>query len=86
MDILIWGGKGHAKVLRPILEEDGHRIAFVFDRDPTVTPPFADVRFTTSESELDAWIANHDPKSLGFALAIGGENGERNAVGHCRTN
>jgi len=76
MDILIWGGTGQAKVLRPILEASGHRIVFVFDRNPDVKPPFADVRFTTSESELDAWIASCDPKLLGFALAIGGENGE----------
>lgn len=76
MDILIWGGRGHAKVLRPILEANGHRISIVYDRDPAVAPPFPDVRLITAETELDAWMARHDPKNLGFVLAIGGENGE----------
>ncbi|MDE2165859.1 MAG: acetyltransferase [Alphaproteobacteria bacterium] len=76
MNILIWGGKGQAKVLRPILEERGHRVSFVFDRDPSVSAPFQDVPFTTSDSDLQSWIANQNPKSLGFVLAMGGENGE----------
>lgn len=76
MNILIWGGKGQAKVLRPILEESGHRVSFVFDRDPSVSAPFQDVPFTTSEKKLQSWLANENPKALGFILAMGGENGE----------
>lgn len=73
MDILIWGGKGLAKVLRPILEESGHRVSFVFDRNPSVPAPFDDVPFTTSETELHSWIARQNSKASGFVLAIGGD-------------
>lgn len=74
-DAVIWGGKGHAKVIRPILEYHGHRIVAVYDRDPSVTTPFADVPLITTEAEFRSWRRMHSSGELGYALAIGGEHG-----------
>jgi sugar O-acyltransferase (sialic acid O-acetyltransferase NeuD family) len=74
-DVIIWGGKGQAKVLRPILEDDGHRLVAVYDRNNLVAVPFADVPFITTEAEFWKWLSSRSDSKLGFVLAIGGENG-----------
>jgi hypothetical protein len=40
---LIWGTTGQARVVRPIVEMMGHRVAHLADSDPAATSPFADV-------------------------------------------
>jgi hypothetical protein len=40
--VILWGGTGQAKVIRPILEAAGHRVVMVFD-NARIVPPFADV-------------------------------------------
>lgn len=72
-DILIWGGTGQAKVLRPILERDGHRLALVFDRDTGVRAPFPDVPFLSDRDALERWVGLQAGAS--FAVAIGGDHG-----------
>ncbi len=74
-DVMIWGGKGHARVLRPILEDAGYRVVLVFDQNPAVPAPFTDIPFLTEERALDEWVATRPSNSLGFVIAVGGENG-----------
>lgn len=77
---IFWGGTGQAKVLRPIIEAAGWRLAAVQDRDPDCARPFADLPLLCGEAALDVWLA--DNKVEGFAVAIGGAYGrERLAVG-----
>ncbi|HXP31142.1 MAG TPA: NeuD/PglB/VioB family sugar acetyltransferase [Stellaceae bacterium] len=73
-EILVWGGQGQAKVLRPILEAAGHRIALVYDRKPGLAAPFPDVPLISDEAAIEAWLARRSG-ALGFVIAIGGEHG-----------
>ena len=82
MDTLVWGGAGQAKVIRPIIEADGHRIVAVHDRDLGLTPPFGDIPLISGEAALAALFARYETQSLAFAVAIGGQRGdERVSVG-----
>ena len=82
MDTLVWGGTGQAKVIRPIIEADGHRVVAIHDRDPDLPPPFDDIPLIAGEAALAALFARYETQSLAFAVAIGGQRGgERVAVG-----
>lgn len=72
--ILLWGGTGHAKVLRPILVAQGYEVTAIYDRDPTVSPPFPDVSLLSGISALDQWL-DRNRKVRYFAIAIGGDKG-----------
>lgn len=77
VDILIWGGTGQAKVLRPILEHAGHRIAAVFDRDPTVAAPYRDLPLLSDPAGLETWLRTRSGQRTGYAVAIGGDGAAR---------
>lgn len=82
MDTLVRGGKGHASVIRPIIEADGHRLVAVHDRDPDLAPPFDDVPLISGEAALTELFARYESQPLAFAVAIGGQQGgERVVVG-----
>jgi len=82
--VLVWGGKGHAKVLRPSIEHAGHRIGLVFDRDPEVTSPFGGVECLHGWDELLHWIAENRHLHVGFVIAIGGDRGRERLELHDR--
>lgn len=83
MDVLLWGGTGQAKVLRPVIEGAGHSVVAVFDRDQTVDPPFADVPIIHDENDLEPLYRSSVEHQLGYAVAIGGVNGsERVEIGN----
>ncbi|MGE5537898.1 MAG: acetyltransferase [Gemmatimonas sp.] len=71
--VLLWGGTGQAKVLRPVLHAQGYSVAAIYDRNPTLTTPFPDVPLL-SGATLDRWIADH-PSVRHFAVAVGGDRG-----------
>jgi sugar O-acyltransferase (sialic acid O-acetyltransferase NeuD family) len=73
--VLLWGGTGQAKVLRPILAAQGHSVAAVYDGDPRVPPPFIDVPLLSGESALDEWLRRNGHTTRFFAVAIGGDKG-----------
>jgi sugar O-acyltransferase (sialic acid O-acetyltransferase NeuD family) len=78
---IVWGGTGQAKMIRPILEREGYRIAAVFDDDSTIASPFPDIPFAGGWNEF-----LRQRQSLGydmaFAVAIGGDRGrDRCAIG-----
>jgi sugar O-acyltransferase (sialic acid O-acetyltransferase NeuD family) len=73
--IVVWGGRGQATVLRPIIEQGGHRIGVIFDRDPAVTSPFPGVPCLHEWEALLGWIAEHRHVQPAFAIAIGGDHG-----------
>jgi sugar O-acyltransferase (sialic acid O-acetyltransferase NeuD family) len=73
--IVLWGGAGQAKVLRPIVEAAGFAVAVVHDRNPDIEPPFADVPLVCGEAALDAWLREHPGRAAFFAVAIGGAFG-----------
>jgi len=73
--MILWGGTGQAKVLRPIIEHFGGKVAAVFNDMPDSEPPLAGVPFFRGEKAFKDWIADKDPASLGFAIAIGNPHG-----------
>ncbi len=43
LKIALYGGTGQAKLIRPILENEGHEISLIIDDTPNLTPPFKDI-------------------------------------------
>jgi sugar O-acyltransferase (sialic acid O-acetyltransferase NeuD family) len=74
-NVLVLGGKGQAKVLRPIIEAAGHRICAVFDRDPTLPSPFGNALYLNTWEGLIEWISLNRELRPVFAIAIGGDHG-----------
>jgi sugar O-acyltransferase (sialic acid O-acetyltransferase NeuD family) len=74
-EIVLWGGTGQAKMVRPIVEHFGARVAAVFDDTPGLMPPFADVDLHHGWPEFERWIARRDPAAVGFAITIGNPHG-----------
>ena len=73
--VILWGGTGQAKVVRPILEYYGAKVAAVFDDTIGVKSPFPDVDIYVGYEGFKSWIKNQDPKELGFCVAIGNPHG-----------
>ena len=73
--VLLWGGTGQAKVLRPILVAQGYSIAAVYDRNPRIPKPFPDVPLLSGTSALDQWLGRNRGAVRRFAVAIGGDKG-----------
>lgn len=75
--VILWGGTGQAKVVRPIIEHYGGKIVAVFDDDPTLQPPFDDVPLCFGKKGFQRWFSKEDPGNLGFCIAIGNPRGVR---------
>jgi len=75
MKVLVWGGTGQAKVIRPILYRNGHSIIAIFDRNPEIEPPFLDLPLISDLAALERYLDNMCGESLGFVVAIGGRTG-----------
>lgn len=68
--VFIIGGTGQAKLCKIILEEAGHSVPIVYDRSPSVEPPF--------ECEIfhDSALIEEKAKSCShFLVCIGGDQG-----------
>lgn len=73
---VIWGAKGHARVIREALFASGRRLLAVIDRDP-VPPPIASVPLVVGGTAFQAWLAERASEPPpGFVVAIGGARGE----------
>jgi sugar O-acyltransferase (sialic acid O-acetyltransferase NeuD family) len=72
--IILWGGTGQAKVIRPIIEHFGGKVVAVFDDTPDLKPPFPDVELHFGQ-DFEKWIKTQDPKEIGFCIAIGNPHG-----------
>lgn len=73
MSVILWGGTGQAKVVRPILEEQGRHVIAVFDDTEGLRAPFDDVPLIHG-SRFDAWRAEN-PGPIGFSVTIGNPHG-----------
>lgn len=75
MRYLIWGVTGQAKVVRPILDSQGHEAALLIDGDPEVASPFADLPEVIHGDEAERRLAQL-PDIEAYIVAIGGHRGE----------
>lgn len=72
--VLLYGGTGQAKVVRPIVLGAGHEVAAVYDRSRSIEKPF--------ECRMLHDIAEIDPADFdAFVVCIGTIGGERARVG-----
>lgn len=82
-DFIIWGGRGHAKVLRDLLGLLGNRVIAVIDNDSSLQSPFSDLEIFYGELGLRDFLdcANHEKKDepFGAVVAIGGAHGQDRA-------
>ena len=75
MKYLIWGVTGQAKVIRPILDAQGHQAALLVDMDPEVQSPFADLPDVIGGDEAVERLSALTEIEA-FIVAIGGHRGE----------
>jgi sugar O-acyltransferase (sialic acid O-acetyltransferase NeuD family) len=72
---VIWGGKGHAKVIRDSLGNE-HELKAVFDNNYGIKSPFNKIPIRYGIKEFEDWANGKDINQYGFAIAIGGGRGK----------
>lgn len=76
LEVILWGGTGQAKVVRPIIEHYGAKIVAVFDDTPGLPAPFDDVPLYTGWEGFKKWLQSRAHGSeIGFCVAIGNPHG-----------
>jgi len=94
-DIVLWGGTGQAKVLKPIIEYYNSKVCIVIDDTPGLESPFSDVPIKQGEQGFLEWIDNRNKdnrnkeesgnkEEIGFLVAIGNSKLSRNARARIR--
>lgn len=73
--VVIYGGTGQAKVVRPIIEHDGGKVLAVFDDTPDLPSPFRDVPIHRGYEAFQKWVEGRDRSRIGFVIAIGNPHG-----------
>lgn len=72
--MILWGGTGQAKVVRPIIEHFGGKVVAVFDDTPNLKPPFPDVELYLGQ-DFEKWVKTQNLKETGFCITIGNPHG-----------
>ncbi len=84
--IIIWGAKGHAKVLWELFSHYGDHVVALFDNDETIISlsPQKPIPIYHGESGFFQWLlANHPDKNEYYGtVAIGGSRGRERATIH----
>ena len=73
--VILWGGTGQAKVMRPIIEHYGAKVLAVFDDTADLPPPFLDVELHRGWAGFEQWIKGRNRSEIGFCIAIGNPHG-----------
>ena len=82
-EVVIWGGRGHAKVLRDTISLAGSCVVAIIDNYFGLLSPFSDLEIFYGEMGLHDFLisTNHEQreKPFGAVVAIGGVNGQDRA-------
>ncbi|MDH5350198.1 MAG: acetyltransferase [Betaproteobacteria bacterium] len=73
--VVLWGGTGQAKVVRPIIEHWGGKVAAVIDDTPGLPAPFPDVPLLLGWAGFESWMRAHGAEATGFCITIGNPHG-----------
>jgi sugar O-acyltransferase (sialic acid O-acetyltransferase NeuD family) len=73
--VILYGGTGQAKVVRPIIEDHGAKVVAVFDDTQGLPSPFPDVPIFHGREEFLRWVRGRDRGKIGFCVAIGNPHG-----------
>lgn len=73
---VIWGGTGHARVLRELLQRYDRRVAAVVD-NRNIPPPFEGVPMLLGLNGLQTWLSDQGTPTgdFDYAVAVGGSFG-----------
>jgi sugar O-acyltransferase (sialic acid O-acetyltransferase NeuD family) len=83
--VILWGGTGQAKVVRPIIEHLGSNVVAVFDDTPNLPPPFPDIPLYHGWAGFQEWLRSiPNRKQIGFCIAIGNPHGRVRILFHER--
>lgn len=74
--MVLWGGTGQAKVLRPIIEHYGSSVVAVIDDTAGLKSPFDNVEIYHGYEQLKPWIDEQNKDKIGFCIAIGNPHGD----------
>jgi sugar O-acyltransferase (sialic acid O-acetyltransferase NeuD family) len=81
--VIFYGGTGQAKVVRPLAERAGAKLAAVVDDTPGLAPPFPDVPLLLGWAGLESFLAREStPGALGFCVTIGNPHGAARVALH----
>ncbi|MBI2053683.1 MAG: acetyltransferase [Candidatus Sungbacteria bacterium] len=74
--IILWGGTGQAKVVRPMIEACGAKVVAVIDDTPGLPSPFPDVPIFQGAEGFQKWLGGQMLRNdIGFCIAIGNPHG-----------
>ena len=74
--VILWGGTGQAKVVRPIIDFHGSKVVAVFDDTPNLPSPFPDVPLFYGLAGFQEWLQTQpDGDEIGFCITIGNPHG-----------
>lgn len=73
-EFVLWGARGHARVLSDLLALRASRIVALFDNDPSIATSFS-VPLFHGRAGFALWRAAVDPAHYQAAVAIGGGRG-----------
>jgi sugar O-acyltransferase (sialic acid O-acetyltransferase NeuD family) len=74
-EIILYGGTGQAKVVRPIIEYYGSKVIAVFDDTENLNQPFENIDLFTGYESLLKWKETINVNEIGFVITIGNPNG-----------
>ncbi len=74
--VIVWGARGHAKVLNEFLRPLGYQVVAIFDNDPEATSPLADVPVFHGSTGFDHWRETCPHQGVQSLVAIGGQRGK----------
>lgn len=76
-EIILYGGTGQAKVVRPIIESYGSRVVAVFDDTEGLAPTFQDVELYAGAKAIESWLEQNSQRlpQIGFSITIGNPHG-----------
>ena len=73
--VILYGGTGQAKVVRPIIEHQGVNIVAIFDDTNGTKPPFEDIPIYYGFESLIKWSKRNNIDNVGFVVCIGNPHG-----------
>jgi sugar O-acyltransferase (sialic acid O-acetyltransferase NeuD family) len=73
--VILWGGTGQAKVVRPIIEYYGSKVVAVFDDTAGLLSPFPDIEIFYGWEAFQKWVKKQKRPEIGFCVAIGNPHG-----------
>ncbi len=82
--IILWGGTGQAKVVRPIIEYYNSKVDAVIDDTPSLKPPFPDVKLYYGYKGFLEYIKDKEKEKIGFVVTIGNNKTCKNAEARIR--